>query len=291
MTSTSDQKPSSFNTPKFPTWCPGCGDWGIWGALKQALVNAGLKSHEFVVVYGIGCSGNMANTINAYGFHGLHGRPLPVAEGIKLANHGLPVIAISGDGDAYGEGLNHFMHAMRGNQDVTYIVHDNQIYGLTTGQTSPTSSQGTKTKSTPEGVIEVPMNPLRLAITTGATFVARGFAGYIDHLTDLFEKAIVHKGFALVDVLQPCITFNHVNTHDYFRQRVRKLDEEVGYDPTNATMAWERSRQWGDTIPIGVFYTSERPAYHEGVKALAQKPLVAHDINTIDISPILDGYA
>lgn len=281
--------PTEFNTRVFPTWCPGCGDFGIWGALKQALINQNLEPHSIVIVYGIGCSSNMANFVNTYAFHGLHGRPVPVAEGVKMANHGLPVIAVSGDGDAYGEGLNHFMHAMRANQDITYIVHNNQIYSLTTGQASPTTEQGTETKSTPTGLIEVPINPVGLGVTVGASFVARGFAGYIDHLAGLIEQAMKHKGFSLVDVLQPCITFNHVNTHAFFRKRVVKLEEQ-GHDPTNAEQAWKRSREWGKTIPIGVFYTNDRKSYQENLPQLAQTPLVGQPIDDIDISPLCDTY-
>jgi len=284
------RRASEFNTVHFPTWCPGCGDFGIWGALKQALINLDFQPHEFVIVYGIGCSGNMANFVNAYGFHGLHGRTMPVAAGIKMANHKLPVIVIGGDGDGYGEGLGHFLHAMRANHDITYIVHNNQIYGLTTGQTSPTSVQGFETKSTPTGVLEQPINPLGLAITAGASFVARGFAGHIDHLTALIEQAVRHRGFSLVDILQPCITFNHLNTHDYFRKRVKKLEEDKVYDRTNPQAAWEKSHIWNGEIPIGVFYEKTQPTYEDGLAALKAGPLVSQPIGDINLQPLLDEY-
>lgn len=277
---------SSFESPHFPTWCPGCGDFGIWAALKNALTALGYSKDETVIVYGIGCSGNMTNFMDVYGFHGLHGRPIPVATGIKLANHKLPVIVIAGDGDTFGEGTNHFLHACRSNADITVIVHDNQIYGLTTGQTSPTSEQGTVSKTTPLGSAERPLHPLALALTAGATHVSRGFSGDIPFLTTLFQRAIQHKGFSFIDVFQPCVTFNKVNTYAYFRERVVKLQESGAAAPNNRVKALE---QVFDTehLPIGVFYEEDIPAYHEQLPQLKEKTLLAHAPKKRNISKLL----
>ncbi|MBI2426235.1 MAG: 2-oxoacid:ferredoxin oxidoreductase subunit beta [Candidatus Kerfeldbacteria bacterium] len=270
---------SDFNTSTFPTWCPGCGDFGIWAALKNALVELGREPHDTVVVYGIGCSGNMANNVNTYAFHGLHGRPVPVAEGIKMANHGLTVIVIAGDGDGYGEGLGHFLHAVRGNADITYIVHNNQVYGLTTGQTSPTSDKGYKSKSTPHGVIEEPINPISLALGASGTFVARGYAGDIKHLTSLIVQGVQHKGFSLIDVFQPCVTFNKINTHLWFQKMTVKL-EEMGHDPSNREAAIQQAFR-RDQLPIGLYYKEDRPAYHEQLSQIAETPLVEHPLEPL----------
>jgi 2-oxoglutarate ferredoxin oxidoreductase subunit beta len=261
---------TDFETEVFPTWCPGCGDWSIWGAIKQALAELGIAPHELIVVYGIGCSGNMCSFLNAYGFHALHGRALPTAIGAKLANHDLPVLVVNGDGDNYGEGLSHWIHAMRGNHSITHIVHDNLIYGLTTGQTSPTSEQGFKTKSTPDGVIERQVNPLGLALEAGASFIARGFAGEHEHLKELIRSAMLHRGYSLVDVFQPCVTFNHVQTYDYYRDRLYRLETIEGYDSTSHAAAHEQAHKWGDQLPIGVIFTEERPVYTEEIEHLKQ---------------------
>lgn len=237
-------------------WCPGCGNFGIQAAIKQALVNLSLEPENVVISTGIGCGSKMNQWIRTYGFAGLHGRSLPVAMGVKLANHNLTVIDVGGDGDGYGIGMGHFIHNMRRNFDMTYIVENNQVYGLTLGQTSPTSDKGAKGPSTPFGIIEDPVNPLRLALSSDCTFVARGFAGDIPHLTSLIEQGISHKGFALIDVFQPCVTFNKINTYAYFRQKVYKL-EEVGHDVTNIAEAFARAGEM-EKLPIGVFYKVDR---------------------------------
>jgi len=281
-----------FETEHFPTWCPGCGNFGIWVSMKQAIVNLGYAPHELVLVFGVGCSGNMSNFINVYGFHGLHGRPVPVAEGIRAANSGIKVLATGGDGDGYGEGLGHFIHTMRGNWDMTYVVHNNQVYGLTTGQTSPTSMKGFQTKSTPSGVVEVPVNPLALAITSGATFVARGFAGDAKHLTSLIEQGMRHKGFSFIDVLQPCVTFNRLNTYQWFTERVYKLEEKEGYDPKNKMMALEKTfEDWNKNIPTGVFYLEDKPSYEDNFAQLSKGPLVKNRVDTpLDVSPLMEDF-
>ncbi len=236
-----------------PDWCPGCGDFGVLHALKQAIAELGLYPNEVLTVSGIGCSSNLPGYINAYGMHTLHGRALAVATGAQLANHRLKVIVPGGDGDGYGIGGNHFLHTMRRNVDLTYIVMDNQVYGLTTGQVSPTSIKGMKTKSTPFGSVENQVNPIPLAIAGGATYVARGFTGQIRHLTELIKGGIQHKGFALIDTFSPCVTFNKDNTHEFFKQRTRKLEDQA-HDPTDFMHAMERGYEWGEEIPIGLFW-------------------------------------
>jgi 2-oxoglutarate ferredoxin oxidoreductase subunit beta len=268
-------------------WCPGCGNMGVLAALKGALAELGLNRHETVIVSGIGCSGKMPHYLGTYGFESLHGRSLPVASAIKLANTGLTVIAEGGDGDGYGIGVQHFVHIMRRNYDLTYIVHDNQVYGLTTGQAAPTALLGMKTKTTPWGVVETPFNPISTAINGGATYVARGFAGDIPHLKELIKGAITHKGFALVDVLQPCVTFNYLNTYQWFQERVYKL-EAAGHDPKDRAAAMEKAMEDSKSdykkVPIGLFYKEERPTYEETLPQIKDTPLVKHDISNVDIS-------
>lgn len=256
-----------------PDWCPGCGDFGVLHALKQAIVELGLLPHEVLTISGIGCSSNLPGYINTYGMHTLHGRALAVASGAQLANHELKVIVTGGDGDGYGIGGNHFLHAMRRNLDVCYLVMDNQIYGLTTGQVSPTSVKGMKTKSTPMGSVENPINPIPLAIAAGATYVARGYTGQVRHLTDLIKGGIQHHGFALIDCFSPCVTFNRDNTHEFFKQRTIKL-EGMGHDVTDFHMAMQRGYEWGDEIPIGLFWQrTDLPALHELEPVLERGPV------------------
>jgi len=269
-----------FNSPVKPTWCPGCGDYGILNAVKRALTELELAPHQVLFFSGIGCGSKLPDYINANGFTSIHGRPIPIAQGAKLANHELTVIVVAGDGDTYGIGGNHFVHAVRRNPDITIIAENNQVYGLTKGQYSPTSDRGFITSTTPEGAIETAFNPLALALATGATFIARGFSGDPKHLAGLIVKAIQHKGFALVDVLQPCVIFNRVNTYDWYRARVYKLDEEEGYDLADKTAAWEKAQEWGERIPLGVIYQVEGlPSYEEQVPALAAGPLVRQPLD------------
>ena len=258
--------------PRSPTWCPGCGDYGIWASLKNAIKIMNWDLDKFVIVYGVGCSGNMTDFIMSHGFHSLHGRALPNAEGIKIANHMLNVVCVVGDGDCYGEGGNHLLHAMRGNSDIKVLVHDNRVYGLTTGQTSPTSPHGYKSKSTPAGVIEYPVNPLSLAITQGASFVAQGFAGDITHLITLVTAVLKHRGFAILNVLQPCVTFNKVNTYTFYRERIYKLDDK--HDLRDREKALSIVSDPGHKIPLGIIYQVERPTYQDQEIVLQQGPLV-----------------
>ncbi len=235
-----------------PDWCVGCGDFGVLNSLQRACAGLGLRPHEIITVSGIGCSSNTPGYFNAYGMHTLHGRALAVATGVKLANHELTVIVTGGDGDGYGIGGNHFAHTARRNVDLTYIVMNNQVYGLTTGQVSPTSSEGMKTKSTPHGSVEPPINPITSAIMNGATFVARGYSANVRHLTQLMQQAIQHKGFALIDIFSPCVTFNHDNDYAFFKARVKQLEDE-DHDVSDWKSACEKALMWGDTIYTGVF--------------------------------------
>ena len=262
-----------------PDWCAGCGDFGVLNSLQRTCAELGLKPHEILTISGIGCSSNLPGYFNAYGMHTLHGRSLAYATGAKLANHELTVIVTGGDGDGYGIGGNHFTHTARRNVDLTYIVMNNQIYGLTTGQISPTSSLGMKTKSTPFGSVEMPINPITSAIMNGATFVARGFSGDVRHLTELMKQAIQHKGFALIDIFSPCVTFNLDNSHSFFKERVTKLEDE-GHDTSDWKSACEKALAWGDTIYTGLFFRTEdkpdlgkREQVLEKEGPLARRPL------------------
>ena len=265
---------AAYDSVVEPDWCPGCGDFGVLKAVKMAAGKLSIHPHELMLISGIGCSSNLPGFIPAYGVHSLHGRAVAVAEGVKLANHKLHVVITGGDGDGYGIGIGHFIHGMRRNIDLTYVVMNNQIYGLTTGQASPTTTKEVRTKSTPRGNAEMPINPLALAIVSGATYVARGFSGDPEHMADLIAGAMAHRGFALVDVFSPCVTYNKINTYPFFKQRVYRLEDEAGYDPSKADTAMLRAFEWGDRIPIGLFYRDEQPIYEDSEPALKAGPLV-----------------
>ncbi len=258
-----------------PDWCPGCGDYGVLAAVQKALVELQIQPHEVCTISGIGCSSNFPGFIETYGMHTLHGRALPVATGVKMANHALTVLVTGGDGDGFGIGCGHFVHSMRRNADLTYIVMDNQIYGLTTGQTSPTSRMAMKTKSTPFGNVENPVNPVALALAAGATFVARGFSADQKHLTELIKQGIAHKGFSFIDVFSPCVTFNHDNTVQWFRPRVKRLEDDPSHDPSNLESALAKSHIWGEEIPIGKFFErTDQASLQEMEPVLELGPLV-----------------
>src|SRR6202163_2336906 len=262
-----------------PDWCPGCGDFGVLAAVQKALVELQIPKHEVATISGIGCSSNFPGFIDTYGMHTLHGRSLPVASGMKLANHAMTVLVTGGDGDGFGIGAGHFVHTMRRNLDLTYIVMDNQIYGLTTGQTSPTSRIGMKTKSMPFGNVEAPINPISLALAAGATFIARGFSGEQKHLTQLIKQGILHKGFSFLDVFSPCVTYNHDNTYQWFRPRVKKLEDDPTYDSADWMAAMGKSLLWDDEIPIGKFFErTDVPTLHEAEPVLNTGPLVHSDV-------------
>lgn len=258
-----------------PDWCAGCGDFGVLKSLKSATTDNGVKPHELLLVSGIGCSSNLPGFFYSYAVHSLHGRALPVATGAKLANHNMKVVITGGDGDGYGIGIGHFIHTMRRNLDLTYIVMDNEIYGLTTGQASPTTAEGHKTKTTPRGNVEKPINPLALALTAGATFVARGFSAQPAQLTSLIKQAMAHKGFALIDVFSPCVTYNKLNTYSWFKERVYKLeDEEPNRDLTDFSSAMIKAMEFDSRIPIGLIYKIEKPTYEDTEPVLLNGPLV-----------------
>lgn len=253
-----------------PAWCPGCGNFTIREALSEALSELALSPHKVVISSGIGQAAKMPHYLKVNGFNGLHGRALPPAVGIKVANRDLKVIVVSGDGDSYGEGGNHFIHTIRRNPDIAHFVHNNQVYGLTKGQASPTSDRGMKTTVQRGGVILPPLNPLVLALFLGAGFVARCFSGEKEHLKETMKAAIEFPGYALVDILQPCVSFNKVNTFAWYKQRVYKIS---GHDPADLEGALRLAREWGERIPIGIFYMVPRPPFEELVPALAGAPL------------------
>jgi 2-oxoglutarate ferredoxin oxidoreductase subunit beta len=259
-----------------PAWCPGCGNYGILKCIDAAIETSGIDTRKLVLVSGIGQAAKLPHYPNmpVNVFNGLHGRALPAAFGIKIANHELTVVITSGDGDMYGEGGNHLLHALRRNVSIKAFVHNNQVYGLTKGQASPTSDVGFVTPVQPHGVTAPPMNPLALAVIEDAAFVARSFAGDPSHLTTMMLEALRQKdGFCLLDILQPCVTFNKVNTHKWYRQRVRPIDDS--HDPYDRTAALELALKWGQEIPIGVIYRSRRPCFESLQAVLQAGPLVS----------------
>ena len=257
-----------FDSEHRPTWCPGCGDYGILTALKKALADLAIAPHQVMIISGIGCGSKLPDYIHANGFMTIHGRPLAVATGFRLANPEMPVIVVNGDGDAYGIGGNHFLHALRRNINLTHVVENNQIYALTKGQYSPTSHRGFVTTTSPDGAPERPVLPTALAFVGGATFIARASAGRPNHLVEVLREAIRHPGYALVDVMQPCVTFNKLNTYDWYEERSYDVAADGAYDPTDPQQAWPKVQEWGDRIPIGVLYRALEPTYEERVTAL-----------------------
>lgn len=265
-----------------------CGDFGILIALKGALAKLNLPAHEVVVASGIGCSGKLPHYVKTYGFEGIHGRALPAATGIHLANDRLTTVIAGGDGDGYGIGMGHFVHTMRRNMNMTYIVHDNEIYGLTTGQASPTTKHGVKTKSTPHGSIEKEVNPLMIALAAGATFVARGFSGDIPYLSNLIAEGIKHRGIALIDVFQPCVTYRKDLPYDLYQKKIYKLEAE-GHDPANFEQAMKRCQEY-ERWPVGIFYKEEKPIYTDELPFIKDSPLVKHDISNVDITKFVEEF-
>ena len=253
------------------TWCPGCGNFAILTTLKKVLADLkdrGFDLNKVALVSGIGCHAKIVDYVNVNSFYSIHGRVPPPMTGIKLANPDLVVIGHAGDGDAYGEGIEHLVFSAKRNINMTFFVHNNRVYGLTTGQFTPTSPPGFKGRSTPGGSPEAPLNPIELMISAGATFVARGYSAKPEHLRTLFEAAINHNGFSFVDVLQPCFSF--FNTYDFYNERVYELTQQ-DHDPADRAAAFEKAREWdygtGERIPIGIFYRAERPTYEERLLA------------------------
>jgi len=283
MVSLQDYSPASDIT-----WCPGCGNFGILKALNSALVQLKIDPHSVLMVSGIGQAGKLPHYTRCHVLNELHGRALPAAIGAKIANPELTVIAVGGDGDGYGEGGNHFISAVRRNHDITYIVHNNQVYGLTKGQASPTSDYGFVTKTTPQGA-DLPLNPIALALASDASFIARGFAGDVKHLSSLIVQGIKHHGFALIDILQPCVSFNHKNTYAWYKQRVYNLEEQ-GYDPDDRIAAFQRAQEWEDRIPVGVIYKEKRTSFEDRLPALKMGPLAWRDIDPTKVEKLLDDF-
>jgi 2-oxoglutarate/2-oxoacid ferredoxin oxidoreductase subunit beta len=273
-----------------PNWCPGCGNFGVEAAMKNAFSQLDLDPDKIALVSGIGCGANCPYWFSTYGFVTLHGRPLPVATGAKLANHSLTVICEAGDGDAYGIGMGHFIHGMRRNANIVYIVGDNTVYGLTKGQASPTAKKGTVTPSTPFGTPDPGINPLLLALSVDCSFVARGYAGNIPHLANLIKEGIQHKGFAFIDVLQPCVTYAKSQGYEYYQNLVYDLAQS-GHDVTDKKAAFDRAGEHPDKYPIGIFYKQERDVYENAQPQFAGGPLTSQDITNVDIGPLLEAYS
>jgi 2-oxoglutarate ferredoxin oxidoreductase subunit beta len=272
-----------------PAWCPGCGNYSILKAFKETVVELGIEPYQFTIVSGIGQASKFPHYLKCNTFNGLHGRTLPVATGIRLANHEMLVFAVAGDGDCYGEGGNHLMHAMRRNINVKLFVHDNQIYGLTKGQPSPTSLEGMVTKNHPFGVFSEQLNPMALAVALDCSFVARGFAGEIEHLKELMKAAILHKGFSLLDILQPCVTFNKINTYEWYKKRVYKIEPE--YSPDDRINAFKRALEWGDRIPLGMIYRNNRQILEERIPVIRDMPLVKQQFDASKIEDTLRDFS
>ncbi|MDD5566579.1 MAG: thiamine pyrophosphate-dependent enzyme [Patescibacteria group bacterium] len=275
-----------FQTNNKPTWCPACGNYGSYAALTQAFAELGLEPHQVVMTFDIGCNGNGANNYRLYGFHSLHGRTIPVATAVKLANNDLTVVALSGDGGGYGEGGNHFLHACRRNVNMTLIIHNNERYSLTTGQTSPTTRLGDKTKTALVGSIDQPLNGPQIALTAGATFVARGFADDMASLKEIYKRALTHKGFSVVELLQPCVIFYGAkNIRDEYRSKIYKLDSK-NWPTKDRQAAYQKA---GETarLPIGIFFQEARPTFESHFKALANQTLVSRPTEKVDLTPFL----
>ncbi|MGK9184804.1 2-oxoacid:ferredoxin oxidoreductase subunit beta [Priestia filamentosa] len=267
-----------FRNDVKPNWCPGCGDFSVQASIQRAAASLGLTPENMVVVSGIGCSGRISGYIRSYGLHGIHGRSLPIAQGVKMANRDLTVIASGGDGDGYAIGVGHTVHAMRRNIDLTYIVMDNQIYGLTKGQTSPRSATGFVTKSTPQGTIEKTLSPTELAVTSGATFVAQGFSADLKGLTAIIEAGIQHKGFSFINVFSPCVTYNKVNTYDWFKEHLTSLNEIEAYDSSSREMAMETLIEHESLVKGIIYQDKERQSYQDLANGYAEQPLAHSNI-------------
>lgn len=265
------------NTVK-PNWCPGCGDFSVQAAIQRAAANLDIQPHELAVVSGIGCSGRLSGYINSYGLHGIHGRALPIAQGLKMANRDLNVIATGGDGDGFAIGMGHTIHSIRRNIDITYVVMDNQIYGLTKGQTSPRSAAGFVTKSTPGGAIEPSLKPLEVALSSGATFVAQSFSTDLKELTAIIEAGMKHKGFSFINVFSPCVTYNKVNTYDWFKEHITKLSSIEGYDSSNRTEAMKTVMEHEGLVTGIIYQNEDELSYQEKVIGYHEEPLNKADI-------------
>jgi len=270
-------------------WCPGCGNFSILASLKKTLEKLELEPRQVLMVAGIGQAAKTPQYICANAYCGLHGRALPPAVAAKIVNESLTVILDTGDGDSYGEGGNHFIHNIRRNVDISHFVHDNQIYGLTKGQASPTTEMGHVTPVQADGNINMPFNPMLMALAAGAGFVARGFTGDQEQLMALMEKAIRYKGYALIDILQPCVSFNKINTFDWYKKRVKPISE--AHDPTDFGAAINLAQKFGDEIPTGILYEVEKPVYHERHPVLQdRKPLISKKTDREKLEQIIKSF-
>lgn len=272
------------------TWCPGCGNFGMLTSIKKALVqlkDEGLDLDNVVLVSGIGCHAKIADYVNLNSFYSIHGRVPPPMTGIKLANPDLTVVGHAGDGDAYGEGIEHLIFSAKRNINMTFIVHNNRVYGLTTGQFTPTSPTGFQGRSTPRGSSEEPLNPIELMLSAGATFVARGYTRKMEHLQLLIKAAINHEGFSFIDVLQPCFTF--FNTYDFYNKRVYEFTKQ-DHDSSDREAAFAKAREWaygeGEQIPIGIFYQVKKPTYEQRLL----KGRIPVQLTPGDIKPLLNRH-
>jgi len=274
-------QPEDFKSNDPIAWCPGCGNFGILTAMQKALSSLNKEPKDILLVSGIGQAAKLPHYIKVNCFNGLHGRALPVAAAAKMVNPELTVLVSTGDGDCYGEGGNHFLHNIRRNIDITVIVHNNQIYGLTKGQASPTTDQGYNTKIQREGVILNRFNSLALAIAAGCGFVARGFSRQTEDLAELIVKAVKHPGFSLVEVMQPCVSFNKVNTYDWYAERLYRVEEDNSFNPKDMQSALTRSFEWGEKIPLGLIYQSEDKTYQERI-GKDKNPFLNQDNNAIE---------
>jgi 2-oxoglutarate ferredoxin oxidoreductase subunit beta len=269
-------------------WCPGCGNFAIFNALKQALVELEKQPHQILLVSGIGQAPKLPHYMRCNAFNGLHGRSLPVATAAKIVNHELTVIVIGGDGDCYAEGGNHLIHTIRRNPDITLLVHNNQVYGLTRGQASPTCELGFTTKVQTHGVVLPPLNTLTMAISQEASFVGRGYAGEDNHLKELIKEAVLHPGFALIDILQPCVSFDHKHSYSWYQERVYKLGQE--YNPQDKITAFKKAEEWGDKIPLGILYTKQRPTFEHLQPVLKKGLLISQEIDPLKVNTVLDEF-
>lgn len=267
-----------FRNDVKPNWCPGCGHFSIQAAIQRAAANLDITPEHLAVVSGIGCSGRISGYINSYGFHGVHGRALPVAQGVKLANPELTVIASGGDGDGYAIGMGHTIHAMRRNINMTYIVMDNQIYGLTKGQTSPRSKKGFMTKSTPSGALEKQIHPMQLALASGVGFLAQGFSGDLKGIVSIIEQGIQHNGFSLINIYSPCVTYNKINSYDFFKENIVKLEDMPDYDPSNLGLAMQKVIETNGML-TGVIYQDQEPSFTDQIPHFDQNPIVHQNLN------------
>lgn len=284
--------PKDFATATPSWWCAGCGDFGVLAALKQACADLALEPRNVAFISGIGCSGKISGYLHSYAFHGVHGRALPTATAVKLANKDLTVIIAGGDGDGYAIGAGHFLHAVRRNPNMTYIVMDNQTYGLTKGQSSPTSMLGFKAGPHPEGNPDAPVNGLAIALAAGGTFVARGFSSEPKQMTEMIKEAVRHPGFAVVEVMSPCVTFNKINTYKWFKENVYHVEDIADYDTADRARAFATLMQPGK-IPLGIFYRELRPTLEDLTLAKESAPIASLAIERIDpkLVSLQDAYA